>query len=607
MALSIDTQAQRYQSTIHGYKDSAIVISLLAVSVAWFLVLSLSGSLTPQPFVFWDEAGYFLPILHGYNSENYKQWSIVPPYPAYLYYVLYSLLPTENMHANVKILNAFFISASALPAYAVARQYLKAPLAAAFALMTLVSPISTLGRYVMVEPLYFFGFWVSVWVILTSLKRSMLLAALAGGISIGVLSLIKPHALALLAGLGFFFLIRGGSRSMGALAALLQFIVYYSVHVTLGGLLTGHWLWTFSGDFYSGTVPGLNIGAAVFNLCGHMLAIAMLVSIPLTITVSFIFYYRLSNGAWERNLLGVKDIRANDLPTLVVPDLHDLGLLACCLLTSMVAMTVIFSQGVYSVDPAGEPITNLHGRYYFYALPLFVLAALGMWQNDIQLSKLIPISAIAVLVSAMAIERVGLHWYCVGGCGNVHFPDLALFNGPSSLALALLPLILLVILRKLRARPAVLIVILSLWYPLLGIMTTAKLSVINPLLKVETPNNFDTLFLNNSDLPLRALIGRPDGMVLGTAEDSVLVYRAMFYLRSMSAGRILSAASEVNNPGFTNYEYLMSSARQPKGPLEIHDNDFPSNVRWAILLPSVVYAGRSPVTDYGPLKVVWRN
>src|SRR6516162_559273 len=108
-------------------------ILLVATCVIWFGLLCVSGYLTPTAFVFSDEAGYLLPILHGWNKYNYQRWSILLPYPSYLYFWIYSFLPAAGLHASAKILNAAFIAATAIPAYAVARRYLAIPLAATFA------------------------------------------------------------------------------------------------------------------------------------------------------------------------------------------------------------------------------------------------------------------------------------------------------------------------------------------------------------------------------------------------------------------------------------------------------------------------------------------
>ena len=68
-----------------------------------------------------------------------------------------------------------------------------------------------------------------------------------------------------------------------------------------------------------------------------------------------------------------------DRPT--IQRLLDLGLLACCILVAMVAMTIYFSQSVYQISPESERITRLHGRYYVYVLPLFMLVIIALWQN----------------------------------------------------------------------------------------------------------------------------------------------------------------------------------------------------------------------------------
>ena len=223
--------------------------SLAVVCLIWFIVLSFSVSLTPYAFVV-DETGYLSPTLYGWDAESIQRWSIVTPYPSYLYFWIYSFLPHDSFNAN-KILNAAFIVATAVPIFAIARRFLTIPVAAAFTVVVILSPITSFARYVMPESLYFFGFWMVVLVVISALKKSALLSAIAGGALIGALSLIKPHALALTLGIGMFFLLRDRLRIHGVINAAVLFLAYYLVRGVLADVLIGEWTWSMVGTRYA--------------------------------------------------------------------------------------------------------------------------------------------------------------------------------------------------------------------------------------------------------------------------------------------------------------------------------------------------------------------
>jgi hypothetical protein len=78
-------------------------------------------------------------------------------------------------------------------------------------------------------------------------------------------------------------------------------------------------------------------------------------------------------------------------------------------------------------------------------------------------------------------------------------------------------------------------------------------------------------------------VGQDDGIIIGSPVSEFDVYLTMFYLRSLSAGRIAPSGSE------------------------IRDDDFPKGIRWAVVLPGVRYIGSSHVTQNGSLSIVWRQ
>jgi phosphoglycerol transferase len=452
----------------------------------------------------------------------------------------------------------------------VARRYLAIPVAAAFAAVVMLSPISSFVRYVMPEPMYFFGFWLVVLVVVSALDKSPLFSATAGGALIGALSLVKPHALALTLGIGVFFLLRARLRTHGAIVAAALFLTYYVVRIVLAYLLTGEWMWSVAGSSYAGMLSGYHIDlfATAYNVIGHVSAIITLVAVPLAVTLVVVVRRRF--------------VQTGETDSPVIQRLLDLGLLACCILVAMVTMTIYFQQSVHQISPETERITRLYGRYYIYVLPLFVLVTMGLWWNGFELPKLLPRWAVVTLCGAMVVAAAAV--VLIFETGPVDFPDLAL----ASHRLLFAPIVLLVVALILsyygwgRIETTNLIIGMTIWWAAIGLVTSARLIVSPSFFTLKGP--VDAAFFDPMDRSgLRRLVGRGDGIIIGSPTSDVDVYRTMFYLRSLSAGRIAPSGSE------------------------IRDDDFPEGARWAVVLVGVRYIGSSQVTQNGALSIVWRQ
>ncbi len=546
-------------------RNASMVLAIACI--AWFVILCLVATLRLNTFSVADEAGYLLPLLYGFDAESYQRWSILGAYPSYLYFWVYSFLPPDGLPASAKTLNAGFIAATAVPAYAVARRYVTLPVAAAFAAAVVLSPISLFVWYVMPEPMYLLGFWLVVAVVLSTVDISPLLSAAAGGALIGALSLVKPHALGLAAGIGAFFLLRDRLRTRSVIAAAILFLAYYAVRIVLAYFLTGEWTWSVSGENYGGILSRhhIDLSATAANAIGHVCAVVTLVAVPLAVTLVLIVRRRA--------------IQPEQADNPALQRLLDLGLLACCILVAMVAMTIYFSQSVYQISPEMERITRLHGRYYVYVLPLFVLVTIGLWQAGIELSQILPKSAVIVLCSTM-VAAAGVIVFKFE-ISSIDFPDLTLVRRLPFAAMALLLAAFVLSYLGWGRVGTNLIIGATIWWVAIGLTTTAALIVRNKAFALKDP--IDVAFFDPTDRSgLRGLAGRSDGIIIGPSNSAGEAYRMMFYLRSLSAGKFVSSGAEIS------------------------DEDFPKETRWAVLLPGVHYAGSSRVTNNGELVIVWR-
>jgi hypothetical protein len=555
---------QLIRSAVAGLQRNARAL-FVSVCIVWFAVLCVAATVTPQAFVS-DESGYLLPVLYGWDLSNYLHWSIIAQYPSYLYFWVYSLLPQHDLRIAAKILNAVFIVATAGIAFAVARRLVSIPLAAAFAGVVTLSPINSFVFFIMPESMYFFGFWLVIAAISCLLNRSVLCAAAAGGVAIGLLSMVKAHAFALTLGAAIFFLLRERMRVDGIMAAVLLFGAYYLTRGALGYPLTGHWQWSVSGSTYGGVLGGghIDFSAATYNLLGHICALLALVAVPLSVTgVAVVREFLAKPGA--KSFSSAQNVL-------------DLGLLALCLLAVMLAMTVYFSQTVFQLDPVGESITRLHGRYYFYALPLFFLVVLGLWQQGVDLAEQCPRWAIFALCTAAVSSSfvIGL----VYRVGAVDFPDLALANPPYALqGLLIVPVAGVAMSRTMVASRAV--VAVTVWCAIVSVLTSVALVAYAGIVRSrDFRNPLDAAFFDVSDrVGLRQLINSSDGLIIGSRSSASDLDRAFVYLRCRCAGRIVSDDAE------------------------IEDRDI-SGVRWALLLGNVRYSGVFPTTKLGSVMIV---
>jgi phosphoglycerol transferase len=510
-----------------------------------------------------DEAMYLLPTLFGYTPENYAQWQILPPIPVPAFYSLYSLAAGSAPYIAAKTLNAALVAASALPAFLLAKRFLSPSRAAVFAGLVIATPFCAYARLFMPECLYFFGFWWTIYLLFAFLPGNLIAAAIVSGVALGLLSLVKPHALALVLGTSMFLALRNGRHGRRALAVVSAVAAFYVARVVVGFGLTGTVNLSLTGAAYAGVLlGGLPAPATVVSYAlGHVSAVALLVGIPLAAIV-----VSLLRGL--RSTPNREDI------------LDDLLLLVPCLLAALLAMTVYFSCSVHLINPVSEPDTRLHGRYYVFALPLVILAYAALLDSQ-QLSKVL-LNRVTVVACTVVMLLASVLLVIRYPGSHIDFPDLAVVRlrwaSPLIVGAALASLVVASIWPAsaggkraswLRHLPLI-------WWAGIVIATTPLL-LGAPLAGKLAPNAVDQAMNNEV---AKALRGRDDGLVIGSSETAVDTYRVMFHLASRSGGRLVD----------------------PTAPVD--QTTLPAGVRWLILMPGVAYSGSGSQTRVVPLTFV---
>ncbi len=554
--------SSRVHAVLGTASERACILALAVFAVAWFAFVATSASMTSFPIVLSDEANYLLPTLFGYRAENYERWGIIQQIPNLLHYRIYAALAGPDIYFSAKLLNTAFVVAAAAPAYATARAYLRPCEAVAFSVAVICAPMDTFARYFMPESLYYFGFWCVVCVLLRAPRFCAGAVPLTAGIALGLLSLVKPHALALVLGAGLFFLLRRRRVAERWIGVAMLVGCFYAVRVGTGYLLSGSWDYSLTGPTYRGVLSLFRFepGPFLFNTFGHLATLVLLAGLPMAAVC----------------LALVRDRRQPD------PALYDLMLLALATLAAMLVMTVYFSFSVYLNDPGGERITRLHGRYYAYALPLTILAYVAMVRRQREPPFLF--SNIGLLTCALAMALAGYIVSRFYETSVVDYPELGILpRWPEGVLIVVLAGIVCFagvwILRMQRfpddsVRRALPVA----WWAVVVLSTSALLLAAPLTGRVFVPNDVDRAMMN--DPVLRDRRHRADGLVVGTNDSRPDTYRVMFHLASLSRGRFIARDAVLDKDAI------------------------PSDVNWLVLLPGVNYSGAGERRKIGPLAYV---
>ncbi|HWJ94892.1 MAG TPA: glycosyltransferase family 39 protein, partial [Telluria sp.] len=262
----------------------------------------------------------------------------------------------------VRFGNAVFFVSAAPFVFLTARAFTTARVAGLVAVLSLLAPLHLYTAFFMPEALYYFLFCVLGWVALTREQWSATRKALAGGVLLGVMSLVKVHALFLLPALCLFLLFdsagaNGGWLRRGLPALLLAAVLMLGVKFGVGYLFGGKAALTLFGNFYGAGASAASqrplmefVTPALVNLRGHLMAMAVLLPLPLAMLV-----HALASGGW----------RERPYNRLYVYTLLMLG--------AALGMTVLYTASI--ARPDNNEALRLHVRYYSFVFPLLFMVA----------------------------------------------------------------------------------------------------------------------------------------------------------------------------------------------------------------------------------------
>ncbi|WP_183407427.1 DUF7024 domain-containing protein [Massilia aurea] len=341
--------------------------------------------------------------------------------PSYLYLWLFGASDAcgAGFLDCVRAANLAFYLAAAPFLYLIARRYIGPAWAAVVAVLSLGAPLNIYTAYFMPEATYYFGFCVLSWIMLARADWSLLARALAGGLVLGTMSLVKVHALFLLPALCVFVLYAGWHAggawlARGLLAAAVAAAGTLAVKFGLGYVLAGDAGLSVFGPFYQGAVRSEGASArlallapAFVNGRGHLMALAMLLGLPLAVIL-----HGLCAGLGRRDA-GNEGARA-------------LHVYAILMLASAAGVTVLYTATL--AHPGSNEGFRLHLRYYDFVFPLVWIAGAATLQDArARLPRLRWI--IAALVAALLV----LAWFKLPEYSvfTVDGPDVSLVTLPA--------------------------------------------------------------------------------------------------------------------------------------------------------------------------------
>jgi len=345
---------------------------------AWELFLGAS-LLAVGLFLFQRNYGLYPSVFA--DEWYYSKMTRLEPFeaalvPSWLYLWLMRALSEaggDRFLEAVRLGNLAFLLAAASLLYATARRFATRPVAYAIAMASTLAPLNLYSAYFMPEMTYYCGFCLLSWIALTRAGWHRAVHAAASGAVIGLMSLVKVHALFLLPGLCLFLAYRAWVRPHGAgrawivqalgvaaLAAASAVIVKFG----LGWLIAGDAGLHLFGQFYGRAAttatssildlvrPALTVGG------GHLATLALLAALPLAL---------LLHGVCTRVL------QRPASPAGAATGAGALALYTLLMLGSAGGLTVLYTASLNFMG--NDELTRLHLRYYSFVFPLLWLAA----------------------------------------------------------------------------------------------------------------------------------------------------------------------------------------------------------------------------------------
>lgn len=359
---AFDQQERATLDTGPGMNNAArLAVAALFAAIAAYLLLRTWGT---QPQIMADEWSYSRMARLQELGE-----SIVPSW-LYLWLARGSNACGERFYDCIHVGNVLFMVAAAPFVYGIGRLVAGRGVALAIAVAATLAPLNLYTTYFMPETAYYFGFCVLSWVALARSGQPGLRWSLELGLVLGLLSLIKVHALFLVPPLILFmFYARwaaGGPWLAPALGSVIMTLAMAAaVKFGLGWLLAGPAGLQLLGGFYQANADSAGartlestLGPVLVSGLGHMMVLATLVPLPLAVLLYAVLRKPAHAPAGS--------------PAAAAGLLHVWTLLV---FGATICVTILFTASLVNPGAPPDEGLRLHMRYYNFALPLLWLIA----------------------------------------------------------------------------------------------------------------------------------------------------------------------------------------------------------------------------------------
>lgn len=406
---------------LNRYAGPILSLSLAAV-FAWLLTRNLGLN----PAIFADEWYYSKMARLMPLSE-----AIVPSY-LYLWLFRGTMACGDGFLDCVRVGNALFWVGGGWLFYLVACHYMPRLLAIALVVASLLAPTNLYTSFFMPEASYYFGFAALTWVALSPAAWTVLQRALAAGLVLGLMSLVKVHAVFLIPATSLFLALlawnEGGAGRLGKalVAAVAAPVVGLLVKFGVGYLIAGEAALSIFGSFYGNTASSTGntsklalLGPAFINFRGHLMALTILASVPLAILLHLL----LSRAARRQSGSA----------------LNRLQLWTFLMLGSTAGLTVAYTASISGIGPL--EVLRLHLRYYSFVLPLLLMLAANAFAHPPEAlpasSRRLAWLVTAFLLAVLAFALWRLPTYAITAVDAPEISGIGLHTGAGRLLVAL--------------------------------------------------------------------------------------------------------------------------------------------------------------------------
>jgi len=343
----------------------------LSLFVIYVLLTRVTGNL---PDVMGDELVYATAALHAPMSTA--------QIPDYLYYWVYGSTNVCGIgfYGCSQVLNTIFSLGAGLLVMVIARRFISQWASIFIALVFVLGPLSASNSYFMPESMFYFFLALLLWHLTKQVEQRSPGFWIQAGVYLALLSLVKPHALLLGAGIGTYLLATQWGEPAGRWVRLIKeggslILATIFVKFGLGLIFAGPNGITLFGGSYSGTLNGTlngsiasnapagspaatvdhSMGASlsfIFSQIGvEILAVVFLGALPLAAAIRYLWRSR-------------KSVEANK-------PLADFSFLIVNTLAWMVILIAIFSN---MTRLTGEDTANrIMLRYFEFLIPLLLI------------------------------------------------------------------------------------------------------------------------------------------------------------------------------------------------------------------------------------------